>query len=882
MLGKTISHYKVLEKIGEGGMGVVYRATDTKLNRDVALKILPEQFASDTQRMGRFQREAEVLASLDHPNIGQIYGIEDAGETKALVLQLIEGPTLADKIAQGPIPVEDALKIALQMAEGLEAAHEKGVIHRDLKPANIKITPEGQVKILDFGLAKALEAEVPVSSLSQSPTLTNAATQVGVILGTAAYMSPEQAMGKTVDKRADIFAFGAVLYECLTGKRVFEGETITETIASVLKSEPDWEALPVSSPGFVRFLLRRALQKDPSQRLRDIGDARLTIEEVLDGSSEPWSTQAGSEPRRGATIAWVLAGVLAVVAAVSLWQSGNQTTALGTGTTAHFEIALPGLDPANPFIALSPRGRHLVYVGSQEDGPNALYYRSLGDTEIRILPGTKGAVDPFFSPDGAWVGFYAEGELRKVPLDGGPAETICKTPEALGASWSMSEFIVFGSPNGLFKVPSTGGVPTAVSTPDLEKGETSHAWPWILPDGNTVLFTVWTTGKYDDARIDVLSLETGQRRTVLEHGSAPQYSATGHLLYARSGILMGVPFDLKTQQVTGDPKSLLAGVHTDVLGEAHLGLSELGTLAYLSQGAAAFGGSTLVWVDRQGRVEPVLPKQEAAFVQPTFSPSGEHVALVYNIQGSVEVWRYDLSDGRLVPIGSGGISEVFPVWSPDEQWIAVGSNKEGQWNVFRIRADGSGQIEQLTFSTDTRYLPTSWSLDDVLAIERGPDGKKDILVLDMREGEKVLPVLVTESNERGAKFSPDGKWMAFTSDRTGNDEVWIKAYPGSEPPALVSIGGGKEPVWSRDGKELFYRIKDKLMVVPVTTQPAFRVGTPTLLFEGSYTYGYSDWSFNYDVAADGSRFMMVKEGPTKGVHVLVNWFEELKRLVPTN
>ena len=611
LVGTSISHYKVTEKIGEGGMGEVYRATDTKLNRDVALKILPEQFASDSQRMGRFQREAEVLASLDHPNIGQIYGIEEAGATKALVLQLIEGPTLADRIAQGPIPVEDALKIALQIAEGLEAAHEKGVIHRDLKPANIKVTPEGQVKILDFGLAKALEGEAPDSSLSQSPTLTNAATQAGVILGTAAYMSPEQAKGKAVDKRADIFAFGAVLYECLTGKRAFEGEDVSDTLASILAREPDWEVLQPNLHPRLREVLERCIEKDLKKRFRDVVDVVVDIEKVLADPAglliQPVAEVVQVGP--ASKLPWVAAIVLGiVVAGVAGWilrPTDPQPVA------ARFYHELPEgqvfTREGRGLVAVSPDGSQIVYVANSQ-----LYLRNLDELEAHSIQGTDvDPTSPFFSPDGEWVGYYStsDRQLKKIATIGGAPVTLYDATLPFGASWGSGDTVVYGQPEGIMGVSANTGVAELVIP--TEKGEQVHG-PQVLPGGEWVLLTLTSASgftRWDEAQIVVQSLESGERKFLWEGGSDARYVPTGHLVYALEDVLFALPFDLASLEVSGVPVPMVEGIQRarapiTNTASANYGFSDHGTLIYVP-GAAVGRPSILALTDRNGVVEPL-------------------------------------------------------------------------------------------------------------------------------------------------------------------------------------------------------------------------------------------------------------------------------------
>ena len=873
-------------------MGEVCRATDTKLNRDVALKILPEQFASDSQRMGRFQREAEVLASLDHPNIGQIYGIEDAGQTKALVLQLIEGPTLADKISQGPIPVGETLKIALQIAEGLEAAHEKGVIHRDLKPANIKITPEGQVKILDFGLAKALEDEAPPdSSLSQSPTLTAAATQAGVILGTAAYMSPEQAKGKAVDKRADIFAFGAVLYECLTGKRAFEGEDISDTLASILAREPSWEALPSRTPESIRRLLRRCLQKDLKQRFRDIGDGRIEIEEVLAAPTTEGPVVNTVVPAR---LSWrqaiPLVGALvagAIIASIAVWNlkplpppTPRLITRLTLTLPPNTQLTL--LD--HPAVALSPEGNHLVHV-ADTGGSQQLYLRNMDSLETRPIPGTVDARAPFFSPNGQWVGFFAEGKLKKVSISDGRALNLCEVSSPGSASWGANDIIVFATGNleGLWQVSAAGGTPQVLTTPDSTKGETGHKNPWFLPGSKALLFSVLAASEsYTDRQLVVLQLETGERRdlTLERGGSNPRYVPTGHLVYALEGTLMAVPFNLANLKVAGTPVPIVEGVMQSTAGSsnAQFSFSSQGSLVYVSGGMGE-GERTLMWVDRKGAAQP-LTETSRAFESPRLSPDGQRVAVTIR-EGNTDVWVYDLRRSTLTRFTTEESEEEPPTWTPDGNRLTFAASRPGEPpTVFLKAADGSGDEDVLLTSEYHTHLG-SWSPDGQTLVW---SGSGDLWFLEL-EGGKPRPFLQTRFAETSPRFSPDGKWLAYNSDKSGRQEVYLQPFPGPGSVWQISSQGGEEPVWALNGgqMELFYRNGDRMMVVDITTEASLSVGTPRLLFEGRYWS--TSWSLtNYDVSPDGQRFLMVKEDsrPVTQMNVVQNWFEELRRLVPTN
>ncbi len=629
MVGTTISHYKVIEKIGQGGMGEVYRATDTKLNRDVALKILPQEFASDTQRMARFQREAEVLASLDHPNIGQIYGIEDAGQTKALVLQLIEGPTLAERIAQGPIPMEETLKIALQMAEGLEAAHEKGVIHRDLKPANIKITPEGQVKILDFGLAKAFEEGISPADISQSPTLTQGMTRAGVILGTAAYMSPEQARGHEVDKRTDIWAFGCVLYEMLSGKLAFPGDDITDILAAIVRAEPVWSALPDGSHPRLRELLERCLEKVARNRWHDIADVRIDLEKIQedpDGSSV--APQAVPQRLSGSILTWALAAFLlgATLTAIAAWSLPPESAM--EPRTVRFSFGVQASQALQSGwgigqVAISPDGTTIAYLADSEetgaDGMRQLYLRGMDESEGRPIPGTEGAANPFFSPDGEWVGFLASGELQRVSVRGGAPLRICKA-SVYGASWAADDTIIFGGGMGfgLMRVPMAGGTPESLTSPDPEKGEILHGVPEVLPDGETVLFTIGTgTG----SRIALLSLDTGTWEELLPSGASPHYLSAGYLLFSEESSLRLVRFDLEGGQVVGSAFPALDGVEFENhagLAEAFFAVSRSGDLVFVPVGLESFE-TRPVWVDRSSR-ETIIDADPAFYISPRISP----------------------------------------------------------------------------------------------------------------------------------------------------------------------------------------------------------------------------------------------------------------------
>ena len=677
-LGTTLGPYQVTAKIGEGGMGEVYQARDTKLDRDVALKVLPEAFTSDPYRLARFEREAKVLASLNHPNIGSIYGLEEAEGVKALVLELVEGPTLADRIARGPIPLDEALPIAKQIAEALEAAHEQGVIHRDLKPANVKVREDGTVKVLDFGLAKAFQPNATDASVSASPTIsrTAAATQMGMVIGTAAYMSPEQAKGKVIDKRADIWAFGCVLFEMLTGTRVFVAGDVSDTLAYVLTKEIDWTTLPAETPPALGHLLRRCLERDPKRRLRDIGDAWLELEDPLVLPTSEATRRPPLVPRPrvwqrpvpALAIALLLAGVAGLV---GVWSVVRPPA----GSLARFVINTPPDGPlttANPSpeVAISPDGARIVYLsGSGVNNTWQLYVRSVEQLDATLLRGTEGGgYAPFFSPDGASVGFRDGTTLKQVSVLGGPALTIADVGGGVrGASWGRDDSIVFatGNSNGLLRIPSVGGEPEVLTTVDPEQGETAHRWPEVLPNGKGVLFTAWS-GTDEGSRIAVVSTETGQVTYLLTGGSNPHYSPTGHLVYAVGGTLRAVGFDAERLELTSDnPVPVVENVTTKPSGAASFSVADNGSLVYVLGGGGAAGPQrSLVWVDREGGETP-LDSPLRGYRRPRVSPDGTRVAVDVFIGGNGDIWIHDLRRGTEAILTTDPAVDDAPLWTPE-------------------------------------------------------------------------------------------------------------------------------------------------------------------------------------------------------------------------
>ena len=906
-VGARLGHYQVTAKLGEGGMGEVWRATDTQLNRDVALKILPEAFATDPDRLARFQREAQVLASLNHPNIAQIHGIEEDDDTRALVLELVEGPTLAERISQGPIPVDEALPIAKQIAEALEAAHEAGVIHRDLKPANIKVKDDGTVKVLDFGLAKALDPN-PTGDPSQSPTLTAAATQMGVIMGTAAYMSPEQARGEAVDKRSDIWAFGCVAYEMLTGRRSFEGHTVSDTLASVLAREPDLDGLPANIPPPVRRLLRRCLEKDPRRRLRDIAEGFLQLDEALAEStggvavvSEPAAVSSG---RRDAIPMVVAALVLGGLVTGGVAWILMQPEALEPRPPVRFTIAAPvtesfniALDSAD--VAISPDGHRVAYLtGVSGDifGDKQLLLRTLSDFTPTTLAGGAPIYNPFFSPDGEWVGFYDlnASELRRVSVQGGSALPISDLDAPMrGASWGDDDTIVFATQtpeSGLWRVAASGGVPEQLTTPDEAQGELDHVWPEFLPGSRAVLFTI-RASLIEDSLIAVLSLDTGEQRVVVRGGSQPRYAATGHIVYGVGNTLRAVPFDLERLETIGAPIAVVEDVVTKTLGAASFGLSRSGSLVFVPGTQENTEGRTLVWVDRDGREEEI-PAPTAPYESPRLSPDGRYVALEVRDPENEDVMVYDLQRETPTRLTFDPARDGYPLWSPDGQRVLFSSAREGPSNIYSKAADGTGGVERVTTS-DGNQTPLSWSADgQSLVIYDFSNGQGDLALVSFGAENETEGLIETQGADIHGEVSPDGRWMAYASNESGQFEVYVRPFPDVDDGRWqISRDGGTSPVWAPDGQELFFRAAaagSDVMVVAVETEPTFSPGNPEILFSAPYRISGPGRGRPWDVAADG-RFLMVRESAagqnteaTPRIVMVQNWFQELSERVPVN
>jgi eukaryotic-like serine/threonine-protein kinase len=889
MIGQSIGSYQVLSKLGEGGMGEVYRARDTKLDRDVAIKVLPESFAADADRVARFTREAKTLASLNHPNIAQIYGIEEFQEktpdvfSRALVMELVEGRDLSEVIFGGAeahaLHLPDTLAIARQIAGALEAAHEQGIIHRDLKPQNIKVREDGTVKVLDFGLAKAMDpAGASSAEAMNSPTLTNRATQMGMILGTAAYMAPEQAKGKAVDKRADVWAFGVVLYEMLTGRRAFAGDDVSETLASVLKDTPSMASLPDDVPSSIRRLLRRCLEKDRAKRLDSMAVARLEIEEAIAGepaAAAPIATPPAVPSRRmqPAVIAGLI-GVAIVAAGLTWWLKPGAVPAQPTVT--RFAVTLPtGMQwtrTGRHLIAISPDGTHVAYVAD-----NQLFVRRLDQFEAVAVASVADPAEVIFSPDGASVAFFTAGKLLKVSLSGGAPQPICESPLPLGASWT-GDTIVFGDAKGIYRVPATGGTPELIVT---REGSEQLTGPQLLPGGQAVLYTKSNVGSSNDGEIIVEQIGTKSRTVLLRGGMNARYLALdgGYLVYNRSGEILGVPLDLAALTVTGPAVSLLGGVRENVgTGTAHFSISATGALVYVS--GSADDNSELVWVDMKGAQKPIT-SEKGAYQYLRVSPDGTRVAYTAASGSDREIFVLDWARNSKIRLTKEAGSESSPIWSPDNTRIAYSASRTGgQSSIYWRAADGSGEEEQLTTGPNLR-VPFSWSTDGqtMFFVEQNPGNSNDIWALPMT-GDRTPRALVTSRfDERRPAISPDGRWLAYGTNEPGPPEIHVRPYPETARGQYqASAGGGTSPVWSIDGRAIFYRNGGKYFRVNVTTSPDFKAAKPEELF----TLSGSDQQMNYDLAPDGKRFAVIKSGSDSGgaeYHVVVNWIEELRARV---
>ena len=898
MIGTTLSHYKITEKIGQGGMGEVYRATDTKLKRNVALKILPESFAQDPHRMGRFQREAEVLASLNHPNIAGVYGLEHDADSHAIAMELVEGKTLAARISKGAIPPEEALQIALQIAEALEAAHEKRIIHRDLKPANVMVTPNGKVKVLDFGLAKAFDRGGTDLSQSNSPTLSIAATQQGFILGTAAYMSPEQARGQEVDTRTDIWAFGCVLYEILTGRRAFGGETVSDTLAAILRADPDLAALPEDTPRAVRRLLTRCLHKDPRLRLHHVGDARLEVLDGLAGLDAEVDLPLTAMPQRRFVPALLVTGVVAaVLSGLAVWSSiGTRESAAPQLSRWLFEPpnggrfrALNGEGPWLPYppIAVSADGELLAYAAAVTDGPVHLWLRNVDGLDVRQVPGTEGAELPFFSPDGAWLGFWADGALQKVRVEGGRPEKIADIPSRpRGAAWAADDTVVFGGDNTGLQRVAAGGIPVEITEPDAERLEQYHGWPSLLPGGG-IAFTV-VTG--EGGELAVLSPDRVVRVLRGTEGSAqPHYLDTGHLVFFRSGGLVAASFDPASGELTAAITPVVDDVLTGWAAGLDLGvfaLSATGNLFHFA-GESGFEQNRIVLVDRQGNTGPLPGDRPGKYSYlPAVSPDGKRLAVSNRSdRPSGDVWLRDLetgSEGRLTRAES--VVSIRPCWTTDGLQLffsAYSVDAPDPFDIYRMLPDGSGV--ELVLSRPYSQQPDGVSQDYLVFGERHPSTGKDLYLWPLEGDGDAIGFATTWANEFHGSFSPDGRYLAYVSDETGQNEVYVKPVEGPGNGVLVSPGGGISPRWSPAGDELFYLRGSTMMAAPVALEPTFQRSTPKELFTGGFDSQFDVVPAGPHFVAGDTRFVMLTldSRDLSQLIVSLNWAAELQRQIPS-
>jgi serine/threonine protein kinase/Tol biopolymer transport system component len=891
--GTRLVPYEVVSALGAGGMGEVYRARDTRLKRDVALKILPESFASDADRLVRFQREAEVLASLNHPNIAAIYGLEDSNGTRALVMELVDGETLADRIGRGPIPIDEALPIAKQIAEALEAAHEQGVIHRDLKPANIKVRPDGTVKVLDFGLAKLAESAVATpgkpASMSMSPTITSPAlvSGVGVLLGTAAYMSPEQAKGKPADKRSDIWAFGCVLYEMLTAKRAFVGEDVADTFASILARQPDWSTLPTTTPAGLRAALRRCLDKARDQRYRDIADVRIQVEDAFTDSGDS-STTLPSGPGRGfapwvaTATTIVLVFALAIPAIRHFRETAPETTTIQStilapqNTTLDFTNGL-GLP------AISPDGRRLVVGAESADGKHALWVRPLDGLSAQPLVGTAGASFPFWSPDGRFIAFFADGKLKKIAVGGGPVITLADAPNGRGGSWSREGVILFapgtiangGGGDFLVRISDAGG--TSKRVRDV------GSFPWFLPDGDHFLYQEngsAATNSFQtfisDLPIHVSSLSGGDDVT-LGTGSNAMYAA-GHLLFLREGTLMGQPFSVERLATTGDPIPLAENVQT-VLNSGRVGVFSISDRGLLLFRQGAGRRRQLVWVDRTGKtIGRIGTDDDSLDGFPELAPDDRRLTLDRIVRGNGDIWIVDLQRGAtMTRFTFGDGLDRRPVWNPDGRQIAFASSRRANDFDLYVKQSGGTGSEQLLIDTPNLKTPYGWSPDGRFLLYREDDPKtaRDIWVLPMDGDRTPRPIAHSRFNELNGQFSPDGRWIAYQSNESGRFEIYVVPFPVGDGKWQISSDSGLWPRWRHDGKELFFVTRDgEMMAATVSASgSSFEASTPVPLFNRvALVVDAADGKHQYAVAADG-RFLLTvpSEEATQSLTLLQNW-----------
>jgi eukaryotic-like serine/threonine-protein kinase len=883
--GTRLGSYEIIDALGAGGMGEVYRARDTKLKRTVAIKVLPEAFSRDPDRLARFEREAELLATLNHTNVAAIYGLEESNGLRALVLELVEGPTLADRLLTGPIPLEEALPIARQIAEAMEAAHTRGIIHRDLKPANIKLRPDGTVKVLDFGLAKVFDT-APTDDLTQSAHLLSPApTIAGVVLGTAAYMSPEQARGKAVDKRTDVWAFGCVFFEMLTGRRPFEGETVTDVIAAIISNEPDWRALPAGTPASVRSLIARCLRKDPAQRLRDIADGRFQIEETL---SDPGSPAAASVPARRTRerAAWIAALLLMGATLLLVPRPSNNTSSVGPITFSVYPAEKTAFSATVnttvnvPSFALAPDGKTIAFSAQIPGAKPTLWLRSIDRIGARELAGTDDAQDPFWSPDSRWIGFFADGKLKKIPSDGGPVQVITQTTtDFRGGSWSPEGRILFaGGAGPLRSVNADGGTPAPATTIDESQEEGRHQYPYFLPDGRHFLYFI--IGRRQDRNgVYVGSLDGRTKKLLVSRSTSAIYAPPGYLLFADEETLFGQAFDAERLELTGQPFAVAEHCGRNTAFMSAVSASRTGIVAYA--GIIPRTGR-LGWIDRTGTALASIGAPDGDYTDFRLSPDESQLAasLFDAKSNAIEIWLTDLARRSAFRWAPAGLLTASALWSPDGTRVTFRSNRNGIVEFFERSAAGggtdrpvlSGKTSLAAQLPPLNLIPTDWSPDGRRIMFSAPTPDHDLWWVPIGEEGKAAKFIASRGEQIHGNFSPDGRLVAYTSDESGQFEVYVETIPRSDRKWPISTSGGYEPRWRGDGRELYYLSSDrKLMAVAVSPGPSF--GLPTPLFQTHVPVGVRANRTHYEPSRDGRRFLFntVLDAPAPPINVIVNW-----------
>ncbi len=880
--GSRIGVYEVLGPLGVGGMGEVWRARDTRLARDVALKVLPASLSGDRDRLQRFEREAQVLASLNHPNVGAIYGVAEMPGTNALVLELVEGTGLDERIARGRLPVDEVVAVARQIAEALEYAHERGVVHRDLKPANVKLTPDGRVKVLDFGLAKAVAGDAAVRSDSNvSPTITSLGTIAGVVLGTAAYMSPEQARGTNVDRRADIWSFGAVLWEMLTGKRAFEGDTVSDTLASVLRAPIEWSELPPGTPPSLVRLIRRCLERDARKRLRDIGEARIALEGFGSEPEAPAPPAASSAP--AARSPWSLAAwpVAAIVVALAVWGIATASRKpIPPAPVVRFQLPLVDKIAAMGWPRLSPDGTMIAFLGRNPSGRDSIWIRSLDALEPRELAGTEGARRPWWSPDSKHLAYFLGNQLRKIPAAGGPSQLIAEAEGGADGTWGTSGIILFDGRtiDPIRQVSASGGPVTQATHPDAAKGETGHAWPCFLPDGKHYLFLSISSRAGGKSEIRIGALGETSAKPLGPTSSRVEY-ALGHVLYVLDGTLVAQRFDPARLEFSGEPSPLAERLGTDATAASGFSSSDTGALTYVAGETA--GESELLWLDRSGRelskVGAAAPYRDVAI-----SPDGTRIAygLADARTGREDIWVRDLRRDVASRLTFGDGNEVWPEWSPDGLEIAYASDKSGRFALCVKEANGAGDERELFKDLAGDVGPRAWSRDGRwLSYNLLPASRHwQVKMLPMQGEPKPVDFAVADVQQRGGVFSPDGRYVAYMSSENGVGEVYVQTFPLGGGKWQISNGGGVMPAWSADGREIFYlNTSGEIVAVPITLGARFEPGIPKPLFKRPLSREGITLQ-RFAVTPDGQRFLVNAARESRGLpfSVILNWPATLK------